>query len=180
MRMYGRRHWKREFMRTLKLHENKIATNSTLTPIHNDVLQENKGSHKTDCEPPVSLSQTVEKTHSLVEPFDLLTGVQFKNLIGDWFANNGFIVEKLYPRINSIDFILKKDNLRIAVAIKHTFDLIRLSYVKNVIESAHIYEVDSIYIITNSISFMSNAKKLAEENGITVWVHETLKRQLGE
>lgn len=115
-----------------------------------------------------------------LEPFDMLTGVQFKDLIEKHFKKNGYSVNRISPRINSIDFLIEKDSKITALATKKTFDLIQRSYINNVIESAKMYDnITKIMIITTSLYFMPQARQLAEENGIILWDREILKSQLG-
>lgn len=116
----------------------------------------------------------------VLEPFDMLTGVQFKDLIEKHFKKNGYSVNRISPRINSIDFLIEKDSKITALATKKTFDLIQRSYINNVIESAKMYDnITKIMIITTSLYFMPQARQLAEENGIILWDREILKSQLG-
>lgn len=115
-----------------------------------------------------------------LESFDLMSGVQFKNLIEKHFEKNGYCVNRILPQINRVDFLIEKDNLITAIATKKTFALIKKSYINNVIQSAKMYEsISSIMIITTSMYFMPQARQLAEENGIILWDREILKSQLG-
>lgn len=127
-------------------------------------------------------TQTVNENESsiVLEPFDMLTGVQFKDLIERHFKKNGYSVNRISPRINSIDFLVEKDGNIIAVATKHTFDLIQRSYISNVIESAKMYDnISKTMIITTSMYFMPQAQQLADEYGIILWDREKLKTNLG-
>ena len=127
-------------------------------------------------------TQTFNETEPsiVIEPFDMLTGVQFKDLIEKHFKKNGYSVNRISPRINGIDFLIEKDNKTVAIATKKTFDLIQRSYINNVIESAKMYEnISKTMIITTSLFFMPQAKKLAEEYGIILCDRETLKSNLG-
>lgn len=127
-------------------------------------------------------TQTFNETEPsiVIEPFDMLTGVQFKDLIEKHFKKNGYSVNRISPRINGIDFLIEKDNKTIAIATKKTFDLIQRSYINNVIESAKMYKnISKTMIITTSLFFMPQAKELAEEYGIILWEREALKSKLG-
>lgn len=116
----------------------------------------------------------------VLEPFDMLTGVQFKDLVEKHFRKNGYSVNRISPRINSIDFLIEKDGKFTAVATKKTFDLIQRSYINNVVESAKMYDsITKIMVITTSLYFMPQARQLAEENSIILWDREILKSQLG-
>ena len=114
-----------------------------------------------------------------LEDFDMLNGVQFKDLLERYFKKQGYAVNRISPRINSIDFLIEKDNVITAVATKHTFDLIQRSYVNKVIESTKMHgEASATMIITTSY-FMPQARQLANECGIVLWDREKLKIQLG-
>ena len=129
--------------------------------------------------PKISPIET-QSSNITLESFDMLTGVQFKDLIERCFKKNGYSVNKISPRINSIDFLIEKDNVVTAIATKHTFDLIQRSYVGNVIESAKMCDnVSKIMIITTSMYFVPQAKQLADEYGIMLWDREKLKTNLG-
>lgn len=115
-----------------------------------------------------------------LEGFDMLTGVQFKDLIERHFKKNGYLVNRISPRINSIDFLVDKNGITAAVATRLTFDLISRSYIAKVIESAKMYEgVTTTMIITNSFGCVLQAQQLANNHGIIVWDREVLKSQLG-
>lgn len=115
-----------------------------------------------------------------LEDFDMLNGVQFKDVIEKHFKKQGYSVKRISPRINSIDFLIEKDNAITAIATKHTFDLVQRSYINKVIESAKMYsEASSTIIITTSMYFMPQARQLADEYGIILWDREILKSQLG-
>lgn len=129
-----------------------------------------------------SISIEIAKTEPsiVLEPFDMMTGVQFKDLLEKHFKKNGYSVNRISPRINSIDFLIEKEGKTIAIATKRTFDLIQRSYISNVNESAKMYEnITRIMIITTSMYFMPQARQLAEENGIILWDREILKSRLG-
>lgn len=129
-----------------------------------------------------SITQTSKdaETSIVLEYFDMLTGVQFKNLIEKYFKANGYRVNRISPRINNIDFLLEQDDNYIAIATKKTFDLIQRSYINNVIESAKMYDnITKIMIITTSLYFMPQARQLAGKNGIILWDREILKSKLG-
>ena len=123
-----------------------------------------------------------KKEHIIsLEPFDMMTGFQFKDLIERHFKSSGYKVNRISPRINSIDFLIEKECKTIAIATKKTFDLVQMSYINNVIESAKMYEnISSIMIITTSMFFMPRARQLAEENGIILWDRYTLIEKLEE
>lgn len=131
-------------------------------------------------EKPIVSTVDTQPPKPTLEAFDLMTGVQFKNLIEKHFEKNGYSVNRIAPRVNSIDFLIEKEGKTIAIATKKTFDLIQRSYISNVVESAKIYEgVSNILIVTTSMYFMPQARQLAEENGIILWDREILKSQLG-
>lgn len=125
-----------------------------------------------------NLNSDNAETTAVLEPFDMLTGVQFKDLIEKYFNSKGYLVQRITPRINNIDFIVKKGEMVTAVATKITFDLIYRSYVKKVIESAKCYNTKNIKIITTSY-FVLEAQQLAKEYGIMLWDREVLKSKLG-
>lgn len=125
-----------------------------------------------------NISSAETETAAILEPFDMLTGVQFKDLIENYFYRKGYSVQRISPRINNIDFIVQKGETITAVATKMTFDLIYRSYVKKVVESAKYYNTKNITIITTSY-FVVEAQQLAKECGIILWDRETLKSKLG-
>lgn len=130
-------------------------------------------------QPTVSVNKSNSSDITL-EPFDLMTGVQFKDLMEKHFIKNGYSVNRISPRINNIDFLIKKDNVVTAVATRLTFDLIQKSYVNKVIESSKAYDnISNIMIITNSHYFMPQAEQLANEYGIILWDREKLKSHIG-
>lgn len=142
-------------------------TNQTLKPTSSSV------------QPTVSINKSNSSDITL-EPFDLMTGVQFKDLMEKHFIKNGYSVNRISPRINNIDFLIKKDNVVTAVATRLTFDLIQKSYVNKVIESSKAYDnISNIMIITNSHYFMPQAEQLANEYGIILWDREKLKSHIG-
>lgn len=129
----------------------------------------------------LSTTQTLNEAESkiVLEPFDMFTGVQFKDLIEKHFKKNGYSVNRISPRINSIDFLIEKDGKVTAIATKKTFELIQRSYINNVIESAKMYDgITKIMVITTSFYFMPQARQLAEENSIILWNREDLKSKL--
>lgn len=119
-----------------------------------------------------------QDSDTILYPFDLLTGVQFKDLIETYFHRKGYSVQRITPRINNIDFIIQKGDMVTALATRKTFDLIYRSYVKKVIESAKFYNTKNITIITTSY-FAIEAQQLAKECGIMLWDSEILKTKLG-
>lgn len=151
------------------------------TPI--DTAKTNSTSHLyTSPQKELVLTQTSNETELgiVLEPFDMFTGVQFKDSIEKYFKKNGYSVNRISPRINSIDFLIEKDGKITAVATKHTFDLIQRSYISNVIESAKMYDnISKTMIITTSMYFMPQAQQLADEYGIMLWDREILKSKLG-
>ena len=126
-------------------------------------------------------SEPCQPLNKELEYFDMLTGTQFKDLVEKHFLTNNYTVKRISPRMNSIDFLIKKDGIITAVATKHTFDLIQRTYVSNVIESAKKYKnISSIMIITNSSYFVSQAQKLAAENYVILWDRNVLKYNIGD
>lgn len=129
-------------------------------------------------EPTISSTADDIKPTVILESFDMLTGVQFKDLIEKYFYGKGYSVQRITPRINSIDLIVQKGETVTAVATKMTFDLIYSSFIKKVAESAKYYNTKNITIITTSY-FVVEAQQLAKEYGIMLWDREILKSKLG-
>lgn len=185
MRIFGRRYFKREFMRILKVNESKQNAPQT-TPLarpHSPIITAPKEKVVEAETTKVKIDDCLKysETNVSVEPFDMMTGAQFKDLIERFFQKNCYMVRRITPRINYIDFILEKDTEVIAVATKKTFDLIQRSYISKVIESSNLYEnVSSIMVITTSMYFMPQAKQLAEEHNLILWDRNQLKAQIGE
>lgn len=110
----------------------------------------------------------------LIDRVDLMTGEEFEEFLACCFRNLGYAVE-MTPKTGDFgaDLILAKGGKKTVVQAKRYQGKVRNSAVQEVVGAVKYYGAREAIVITNS-DFTSNARKLAEANGVQLWGREQL------
>lgn len=153
--------------------KNIIEIIEKVEPYHTVILKSKKQLEK--------LEFKIENTKNGNKDLDLLTGIEFEELLCNKFNNMGFFAEITTKTGDfGADIIIHtKNQSKIIVQCKRFKNKVNLKAVQEVLGAVGHYNADAGIVITNN-TFLNSAKKLAESNDIELWDETKLKLFLND
>lgn len=113
-----------------------------------------------------------------IEKIDIMTGEEFERFMENYFIDKGYKVTRTpLSGDYGIDLIIEHEFGKIGVQLKCYLDKVSLKAVQEVVSGLNHYGLSSGIVITNSY-FQPSAKRLANDNKITLWDRDTLIEKL--
>lgn len=113
-----------------------------------------------------------------IEKVDVMTGEEFERYMEKYFIKKGYkVIRTPLSGDYGIDLIIEHEFGKIGVQLKCYFDKVPLKAVQEVVAGLNHYGLSSGMVITNSY-FQPSAKRLANDNKITLWDRDTLIEKL--
>ena len=153
--------------------KNIIEIIEKVEPYHTVILKSKKQLEK--------LEFKIENTKNGNKDLDLLTGIEFEELLCNKFNNMGFFAEITTKTGDfGADIIIHtKNQSKIIVQCKRFKNKVNLKAVQEELGAVGHYNADAGIVITNN-TFLNSAKKLAESNDIELWDETKLKLFLND
>lgn len=124
-------------------------------------------------------SGNIRKKYTL-EEIDVMSGIEFENLIKEIFIFYGFETELTAKTGDQgIDLVAKKGNTTIAIQAKRYGKSVGNHAVMEAIGGKKHYNADSVIVVTNNY-FTESAKTLAKENNVDLWDRKVLAEKIDE
>lgn len=176
-----------------KLHETdiKLPFASTSYKIRNEIQQQFETQAQNELENSLFGKQKEPTDDDLPEEFrlenlpmkpiekvDVMTGEEFEHYMEKYFIKKGYKVTRTpLSGDYGIDLIIEHEFGKIGVQLKCYFDKVPLKAVQEVVAGLNHYGLSSGMVITNSY-FQPSAKRLANDNKITLWDRDILIEKL--
>ena len=113
-----------------------------------------------------------------IEKVDVMTGEEFERFMEKYFIKKGYKVTRTpLSGDYGIDLTIEHEFGKIGVQLKCYFDKVPLKAVQEVVAGLNHYGLNSGMVITNSY-FQPSAKRLANDNKITLWDRDILIEKL--
>lgn len=146
--------------------------------ILNDLLPEYKiyAMKKAANEEMNSIENINDKEAVIDIDFDLMSGVEFEEFLGEKFREKGYRVQYTPTTGDQgADLIITKKGIKTVVQAKCYSNPVGNKAVQEVIAAKTFYDANKAMVITNN-SFTNAAIELAKGTGVTLWNGEDLKR----
>ncbi|MDN3956213.1 restriction endonuclease [Sporolactobacillus laevolacticus] len=116
----------------------------------------------------------------LIEEVDLMSGIEFENLIGKILKKLGYSVEVTKTSGDQgIDVIAEKNGRKIGIQSKCYSNTVGNKAIQEVVAGLNYYQLDKGLVVTNNY-FTDSAKELANANNIILWDRTMLEEKLNE
>lgn len=121
-----------------------------------------------------------ESSTVTVDDVDVMTGLDFENLVARLFERSGYSVQVTPPTGDQgVDVIAERKGLRLGIQAKCYAGKVPNSAVQQIVAGLAHYGLQRGLVVTNG-DFTPSAIELAESNNVTLWDREVLKRKLSE
>lgn len=119
------------------------------------------------------------ETNETIEEIDNLNGIEFEEYMGKLLTKLNYKKVKVTKASNDygIDVLCEKDGVKYAIQCKNYQSPLGNKCVQEAYSGKQYYNCHIGIVATNS-TFTSNAKKLAEKNGVLLWDRNILKKMI--